>query len=63
MGAVKAVAEVIPASFIKYLYQFYMDLHFAYLEINPLVMLEDNSVVPLDMAAKIDETANFLCTQ
>eukprot|EP00931_Biecheleriopsis_adriatica_P071923 TRINITY_DN458_c0_g1_i10.p1 TRINITY_DN458_c0_g1~~TRINITY_DN458_c0_g1_i10.p1 ORF type:complete len:1110 (+),score=297.79 TRINITY_DN458_c0_g1_i10:64-3330(+) len=51
------------ASFILSLYKFYQDLHFAYLEINPLVMLEDNTVVPLDMAAKIDETANFLVAQ
>eukprot|EP00435_Cladocopium_sp_Y103_P038383 s3968_g10.t1 len=44
------------ASFICSLYKFYTDLHFAYLEINPLVMLDDNTVVPLDMAAKLDET-------
>merc|ERR1719367_246507 len=49
-------------SFVS-LYNYYIDLHFAYLEINPLVMLSDNSVVPLDMAAKIDETAGFLCAQ
>jgi len=51
------------SSFVLSLYKFYKDLHFAYLEINPLVMLSDNSVVPLDMAAKIDETAVFLCAQ
>eukprot|EP00972_Heterocapsa_arctica_P034118 5021946-Heterocapsa_arctica.AAC.1 len=51
------------ASFILNLFKFYQQLHFAYLEINPIVMLDDNSVVPLDMAAKIDETANFLCAQ
>jgi len=51
------------ASFVLSLYKFYKELHFAYLEINPLVMLSDNSVVPLDMAAKIDETASFLCAQ
>jgi len=51
------------ASFIVSLYQFYRELHFAYLEINPLVMLGDKKVVPLDMAAKIDETAGFLCAQ
>ncbi|CAJ1374861.1 unnamed protein product [Effrenium voratum] len=51
------------ASFICSLYKFYGDLHFAYLEINPLVMLDDNTVIPLDMAAKIDETANFLVAQ
>jgi len=51
------------ASFIVALYKFYKALHFAYLEINPLVMLSDNTVIPLDMAAKIDETASFLCAQ
>jgi ATP citrate (pro-S)-lyase len=51
------------ASFVLSLYKFYQELHFAYLEINPLVMLDDNTVVPLDMAAKIDETANFLAAQ
>ncbi|CAE7899149.1 ACLY, partial [Symbiodinium microadriaticum] len=51
------------ASFVLSLYKFYTDLHFAYLEINPLVMLDDNTVIPLDMAAKIDETANFLVAQ
>jgi ATP citrate (pro-S)-lyase len=50
-------------SFVLSLYKFYNNLHFAYLEINPLVMLGDNSVVPLDMAAKLDETANFLVAQ
>eukprot|EP00933_Yihiella_yeosuensis_P057700 TRINITY_DN576_c0_g1_i1.p1 TRINITY_DN576_c0_g1~~TRINITY_DN576_c0_g1_i1.p1 ORF type:complete len:1086 (-),score=273.12 TRINITY_DN576_c0_g1_i1:240-3497(-) len=51
------------ASFVSSLYQVYKDLHFAYLEINPLVMLSDGSVVPLDLAGKIDETASFLCQQ
>jgi len=50
-------------SFVLSLYKFYRELHFAYLEINPLVMLSDNTVVPLDMAAKIDETAGFICAQ
>jgi len=50
-------------SFVLALYKFYQELHFAYLEINPLVMLSDNTVVPLDMAAKLDETAVFLCAQ
>ncbi|CAK0884805.1 unnamed protein product, partial [Prorocentrum cordatum] len=31
-----------------------------YLGINPVVMLGDNAVAPVEMAAKIDETANFL---
>ena len=30
------------------------------MEINPLVMTNDGRITPLDMAAKIDETAHFL---
>jgi len=63
LGKVPAAKKENLASFICSLYKFYQELHFAYLEINPLVMLSDNSVVPLDMAAKIDETANFLVAQ
>jgi ATP citrate (pro-S)-lyase len=66
------------AGFIAALFAAYMDAHFCYLEINPLVVTGDehtvsaggaaavtgaNSVariVPLDMAAKIDEAASFL---
>lgn len=36
-----------------------MDLHFTYLEINPLVVTE--SIYMLDLAAKIDSTADFIC--
>lgn len=50
-------------AFIMALYSIYKDLHFAYLEINPLVLLEDGNCVVLDLAAKIDETASFLCAQ
>lgn len=50
-------------SYIAGLYKLFRELHFAYLEINPLVMPNDTTVVPLDLAAKIDETADFLCSQ
>jgi ATP citrate (pro-S)-lyase len=30
------------------------------MEINPIVFTEDGKIVPLDLAAKIDETAAFL---
>jgi len=63
LGKVPPAKKDSLASFIMSLYRFYKDLHFAYLEINPLVMLADNTVVPLDMAAKLDETASFLCAQ
>ena len=42
------------------LHALYNECHFTYLEINPLVVLDSGDVVPLDMAAKIDETAAFL---
>jgi hypothetical protein len=42
------------------------DLHFAYLEINPLICLDATPSSPpqihyLDMAAKLDQTADFIC--
>ena len=51
------------SSFIVALFNFYKELHFAYFDINPLVMLADGSVVPLVLAANVDETAFFLCAQ
>jgi ATP citrate (pro-S)-lyase len=48
------------ASFILTLFQVYRMLNFTYMEINPIVFTEDGKIVPLDLAAKIDETAAFL---
>ncbi|KAF9208760.1 citrate synthase [Haplosporangium sp. Z 27] len=50
--------------FITRLYAVYVDLHFTYLEINPLVVLDPTPEYPsqvfyLDMAAKVDQTAEF----
>jgi len=48
------------AAFIVNLYEaVFLQAHFTYLEINPVVMT-DTQIVPLDCAAKIDETASFL---
>lgn len=47
-------------TFISSLYSAYKQLHFTYLEINPLVV-KAGKVYILDLAAKLDETANFLC--
>ncbi|XP_049320393.1 ATP-citrate synthase isoform X2 [Astyanax mexicanus] len=47
------------SSFIVGLFNLYEDLYFTYLEINPLVTGE--GVFVLDMAAKIDATAEFIC--
>ncbi|XP_053309008.1 ATP-citrate synthase isoform X2 [Spea bombifrons] len=48
------------ASFITGLFNLYEDLFFTYLEINPLVVTKDGVYV-LDMAAKIDATADYVC--
>ncbi|KAL5476926.1 ACL1 [Sanghuangporus weigelae] len=52
--------------FITRIYAVYVDLHFAYLEINPLIVLDgENGKEPtvqfLDMAAKLDQTAESIC--
>lgn len=49
--------------FLVRLYSVYVDLHFAYLEINPLVAVEvegKTEIFYLDMAAKLDQTAEFI---
>ena len=63
LKSVPAARKAKLASYIAGLYKLFRELHFAYLEINPLVMPNDTTVVPLDLAAKIDETAEFLCSQ
>ncbi|KAG0226192.1 citrate synthase [Actinomortierella wolfii] len=50
--------------FIQRLYAVYIDLHFTYLEINPLVVLDPTPTEParvyyLDLAAKLDQTGEF----
>ena len=52
--------------FLIRLYSVYVDLHFAYLEINPLICLDGVDGAPptihyLDMAAKLDQTAESIC--
>ena len=52
--------------FLVRLYSVYVDLHFAYLEINPLICLDGEnggqpSIFYLDMAAKLDQTAESIC--
>jgi ATP-citrate lyase beta-subunit len=66
--AVKAnVPSDIPAankeaftSFAIAFFKFYRDLNFAYLEINPIVMLKDNDMAILDLVARLDDTAGFM---
>jgi len=49
------------SSFVATLFKVYRKLNFTYMEINPIVFAGD-TIVPLDLAAKIDETAAFLNT-
>ncbi len=48
------------ASFAIQFFKFYRDLNFAYLEINPIVMLDNNEMAILDLVARLDDTAGFL---
>ncbi|KAF3699917.1 ATP-citrate synthase [Channa argus] len=52
--------KVVLANFIVGLFNLYEDLFFTYLEINPLVVTKQGVYV-LDMAAKIDATADYIC--
>lgn len=56
LGQVPAELQPRLATFVCALYRFYVELAFTYLEINPIVLVGD-SVVPLDLAAKVDLTA------
>jgi ATP citrate (pro-S)-lyase len=58
LGKVAAERKKRLSGFIEALFKFYADLNFTYLEINPVVVTK-NSVIPLDLAAKLDSTAEF----
>jgi ATP citrate (pro-S)-lyase len=58
LGKVPAKRQKHVAAFIDALFKFYADLNFAYLEINPIVVTE-KTVMPLDLAAKLDSTGEF----
>jgi len=59
MGKVPKARQAMVANFVEGLFKFYAELNFAYLEINPIVVVGD-TVVPLDLAAKLDDTAQYL---
>jgi ATP citrate (pro-S)-lyase len=50
------------SGFIEALFKFYADLNFTYLEINPVAVTK-GAVIPLDLAAKLDSTAEFECSE
>jgi len=52
--------KALAAKFIQALYKQYVALYFTYLEINPLV-ITGGKVYILDLAAKLDATADFAC--
>merc|ERR1719232_1956356 len=48
------------ASFVVTLFEVFRKMNFTYMEINPIVFLDEKKIIPLDLAAKIDEIAAFL---
>ena len=48
------------ANFLSGLYNYFAAMNFSYLEINPFAIAGD-TIVPLDMVAKLDDTAEYLC--
>lgn len=48
------------ATFAISFFKFYRDMNFAYLEINPIVMLPNNDMAILDLVARLDDTAGFM---
>ncbi|KAI9182861.1 ATP citrate lyase subunit 1 [Blastocladiella emersonii ATCC 22665] len=53
--------RAVVAEFIARLYAVFVDSQFTYLEINPLVVTATGYIHALDLAAKIDQTAEFEC--
>lgn len=59
LGCQKTEKDLV-AKFITALYKQYVALHFTYMEINPVV-ITSGKVYILDLAAKLDATADFVC--
>ena len=62
LGKVPSERKKLIAGFIEGMFKFYSDLNYAYLEINPFVVT-GNKIYPLDLAAKLDDTAEFVSGQ
>lgn len=56
LGNLKDV--IIP--FIEGLFQVYLEQDFTFLEINPFAVTDDGIIVPLDLKARLDDTAAFM---
>lgn len=50
------------SSFIRAVFEVYRSCGFAFLELNPAAWVDD-SIVALDIAAKLDDTAHFECSE
>jgi len=48
--------------FIRGLFKFYVDFGYAYLEINPIALINGRAI-PLDLVARLDDAAQFECEQ
>ncbi len=59
LGNVPKERRKLIAGFIEGMFRFYADLNYTYLEINPFVV-SSNKILPLDLAAKLDDTAEFI---
>ena len=59
LGNVPKERRGLIAGFIEGMFKFYTDLNYTYLEINPFVVYKDR-IFPLDLAAKLDDTAEFI---
>jgi ATP-citrate lyase beta-subunit len=53
-----SLPEDVINKFIKLLYNFFVEYDFTYLEINPFTIIDSN-IVPLDLVARLDDTALF----
>jgi ATP citrate (pro-S)-lyase len=60
LGKAPEYCRSLIAGFIEMMFRFYSELNYTYLEINPFVVSGDH-IVPLDLAARIDDTAEFEC--
>jgi ATP citrate (pro-S)-lyase len=59
LGKVPKERRSLIAGFIEGMFKFYADLNYTYLEVNPFVV-SGSRIYPLDLAAKLDDTAEFV---
>ncbi len=59
LGRIPEKRRDLIAGFIEGLFRLYADLNYTYLEINPFIV-SGKKIIPLDLAAKLDDTAAFV---